>query len=75
MCGVARHVYFSSGFYYSEMLAFLFLLLLVPERQRVLNPVIFFLSSKSASTDWLRNNKRDVASRRKLAPRRRGSSG
>ena len=32
----------------------------------------FFLSSKSASTDWLRNNKRDVASRRKLAPRRRG---
>ena len=32
----------------------------------------FFLSSKSASTDWLRNNKHDVASRRKLAPRRRG---
>ena len=32
----------------------------------------FFLGSKSASTDWLRNNKRDVASRRKLAPRRRG---
>ena len=32
----------------------------------------FFLSSKFASTDWSRNNKRDVASRRKLAPRRRG---
>ena len=49
-------------------------LLLVPERLRVLNPVvfIFFLGSKSASTDWLRNNNRDVASRRKLAPRRRG---
>ena len=45
----------------------------MPERLRVLNPVVFFfLSSKSASTDWLRNNKRDVASRRKLAPRRRG---
>ena len=45
--------------------------LLVPERLRVLNPVVFFLRSKSASTDWLRNNKHDVASRRKLAPRRR----
>ena len=45
----------------------------MPERLRVLNPVVFFfLSSKSARTDWLRNNKRDVASRRKLAPRRRG---
>ena len=32
----------------------------------------FFLSSKSASTVWLRNNKHDVASQRKLSPRRRG---
>ena len=32
----------------------------------------FSLGSKSASTDWSRNNKRDVASRRKLAPRRLG---
>ena len=31
-----------------------------------------FLSSKSASTVWLRNNKHDVASQRKLSPRRRG---
>ena len=28
--------------------------------------------SKSASTDWSRNSKRHVASRRKLAPRRLG---
>ena len=34
--------------------------------------IFFFLSSKSASTDWLRNNTCDVASRRKLAPGRRG---
>ena len=47
--------------------------LLVPERLRVLKcESFFFLSSKSASTDWLRNNPCDVASRRKLAPRRRG---
>ena len=46
--------------------------LLVPERLRVLKcGSFFFLGSKSASTDW-RNNKRDVASRRKLAPRRLG---
>ena len=32
----------------------------------------FFLGSKSASADWSSNNKRDVASRRKLAPRRLG---
>ena len=34
--------------------------------------IFFFLSSTSASTDWLRNNTCDVASRRKLAPKRRG---
>ena len=50
------------------------LLLLVPERLRVLKCGFFFLflGSKSGSTDWSRNNKRDVASRRKLAPRRLG---
>ena len=47
--------------------------LLVSERLRVLKcESFFFLSSKSASTDWLRNNTCDIASRRKLAPRRRG---
>ena len=49
------------------------ILLLVPERLRVLKcDSFFFLGSKSASADWSRNNKRDVASRRKLAPRRLG---